>query len=310
MIRKETYSKTIDFRNHKLGLYDVKTFIKDWGSEPRRGIKEKRCRIIKKKSEKLLEITIPKGTESDGGSFWRLNFPKSLTDVTFEYDVMFGQDFNFVRGGKLPGLGGGESMGSGGTPEQYQNGFSARLMWREIDFEKECSMKESLGKEIKILKEMIKSDESYKKRKEMLNQLNSISNEIIKLGWCFRDLVKEPHKAFLVQYMYYPDKKGRFGENLAYRYGNNRNNKVFVEPNKWYNIKMRIKLSENSKQEDTILAWVNGKKVLDKKRNLRKEKSYGINQVMFSLFFGGDDETWHTKKDEKVYFRKFVINGD
>ncbi|MBM3230424.1 hypothetical protein FJZ22_02085 [Candidatus Pacearchaeota archaeon] len=140
-------------------------------------------------------------------------------------------------------------------------------------------------------------------------QLHSISNEVIKLGWNFRDLVKEPHKAFLVQYMYYPDKEGRFGENLSYRYSNNKNNKVFVEPNKWYTIKMRIKLSEDPKQEDTILAWVNGKKVLDKKRNLRKKESYGINQVMFSLFFGGNDETWHTKKDEKVYFRRFVING-
>jgi hypothetical protein len=308
-MKKTEYSKTIDFANHKTGLYDTNTFIKDWGSEPRRGIAEKRCRIVNKKGEKVLEITIPKGTISDGGSFWRLNFPRNLTDATFEYDIMFGNNFDFVRGGKLPGLGGGASMGCGGTPEQYQNGFSARLMWRETDFEKELSIKEPLGKEMKVLKEMIKSDENNKKRKEILSQLNLISNEIIKLGWHFRDLVKEPHKAFLVQYMYYPDKKGRFGENLAYRYGNNRDNKVFVEPNKWYNIKMRIKLSENPRKKDIILAWVDGKKVLDKKRNLRKKKSYGINQVMFSLFFGGDDETWHTKKDEKVYFRRFEIKG-
>ena len=60
----------------------------------------------------------------------------------------------------------------------------------------------------------------------MLGQLKVIGNEIIKLGWTFRDLVKEPHKAFLVQYIYYPDKKGRFGENLAYRYGNNRNQRT------------------------------------------------------------------------------------
>jgi hypothetical protein len=306
---KLRYSKRIDFKDHKLGLYDVDTFIKDWGSEPRRGVIEKRCRIVKKKSDKVLEITIPKGTESDGGSFWRLNFPRNLTDATFEYDIMFGENFDFVRGGKLPGLGGGASMGCGGTPEEYQNGFSARLMWREIDFEKELSIKEPLSEEIEVLKKMIKSDENSKKRKEMINQVILIKNELIKLGWHFRDLAKEPHKAFLVQYMYYPDKEGRFGENLAYRYGNNRDNKVLVEPNKWYNIKMRIKLSENPRQKDTIMAWVNGEKVLNKKRNLRGKKSYGINQIMFSLFFGGDDETWHTKKDEKVYFKKFVVNG-
>jgi hypothetical protein len=303
---KNAYSKIIDFRNHKVGLYDINTFLKDWGSEPRRGIAEKRCRIVEKKGEKLLEITIPKGTESDGGSFWSLYFPRDFEDVTFEYDIKFGKDFDFVRGGKLPGLGGGASKAYGGTKKEYQNGFSALLMWREIDFERNMLMKKPLGERMKQLKEMINS----KKTKEKISdQLNLIGNEVIKYEWYCRDLVIEPHKAYLVQYMYYPDKKGRFGENLPYRYNNNRNNKVFVEPNKWYNIKIRIKLSENPKQEDTILAWVNGKKVLNKKRNLRKKKSYGINQVMFNLFFGGNDETWHTKKDEKVYFRKFVVKG-
>lgn len=306
MIKESGYSKKIDFKNHKIGLYDLDTFVKDWGSEPRRGVAEKRCRIVSKNGERLLEITIPKGTESDGGSFWRLNFPRNLSDATFEYDIMFGKDFDFVRGGKLPGLGGGESMGHGGTPEQYQNGFSARLMWREIDFERGGLFKKPVTDEMKRLKELIKSKEGNDK---LFDQINKISDEIIKYEWYCRSLVIEPHKAFLVQYVYYPDKEGRFGENLAYRYDNDRNKKVFIEPNKWYNIKMRIKLSENPKEEDTILAWVNGKKVLDKKRNLRNKKSYGINQVMFTLFFGGGDVTWHTKKDEKVYFRKFIIKG-
>lgn len=301
---KEKYSKVIDFKDHKLGLYDVKTFVKDWGSEPRRGVAEKRCRIVKKDGKKVLEITIPKDTESKGGSFWRLNFPQNFTDVTLEYDIMFGDNFDFVRGGKLPGLGGGASMGCGGTPEEYQNGFSARLMWREIDFERELETKKQLGKEMKVLKEMIKSE---KDKDKMLSQMKQIGNEIIKLGWNFRDLVKEPHKAYLVQYMYYPDRKTNHGDDQIYQH---KNKKVFVEPNKWYNIKMRIKLSENTKQKDTIMAWVNGKRVLERRLNLRKKKSYGINQVMFSLFFGGDDETWHTKKDEKVYFKKFIVNGN
>lgn len=303
---KYSYSKIIDFTNHKIGLYDLETFIKDWGSEPKKGVAEKRCRIVKKKGEKLLEITIPKGTESDGGSFWRLNFPKDLEDASFEYDIMFGDNFDFVRGGKLPGLGGGTSKGYGGTPEEYQNGFSARLMWREIDFEKEQLLKIPLTKEIKALKELINSEEINEREKEILDHLNLIGNEIIKYEWFCRDLVKEPNRAFLVQYMYYPDKKGRFGENNIYKYNNK---KVFVEPNKWYNIKMQIKLSEDTKKKDTLWAWVNGRKVLERKLNLRKKKSYGINQVMFSLFFGGNDETWHTKKNEKIYFRKFLING-
>ncbi|HLC53238.1 MAG TPA: hypothetical protein VJK03_01725 [Candidatus Nanoarchaeia archaeon] len=304
-MKKAEYSKIIEFNNHKTGLYDINTFVKDWGSQPRRGVAEGRCRIVKKKGKKVLEITIPKGTESDGGSFWRLNFPKDLEDVTFEYDIMFGDNFDFVRGGKLPGLGGGTSKGSGGTPKEYQNGFSARLMWREIDFDKELLITKSFRKKMKILKEIIKSNESAEKRKEMFDNLK-LGNENSKIGWLLRDLVKEPHRAYLVQYMYYPDRKTNAGDDQIYRY---KNEKVFVEPNKWYNIKMRIKLSETPKEKDTLLAWVNGKQVLSRKLNLRKNKSYGINQVMFSLFFGGNDKTWHTKKDEKVYFRKFVIKG-
>jgi hypothetical protein len=300
----ESYTKVIDFKNHKLGLYDIDTFIKDWDSEPKRGIVEKRCHIVTLKGKRVLQVTIPKGTESDGGSFWRLPFPKDLTEATFEYDIMFGQDFNFVRGGKLPGLGGGTSRGFGGTPEEYQNGFSARLMWREINFNKSGAIKKPLTDEIKKLKELINSKVSKEK---ILNQLDIVRNELIKFEWHCRDLTKEPHKAFLVQYMYYPERKSeRFGDNITYKY---KNNKIIVEPNKWYNIKMSIKLSKNVKREDSIFAWVNGRRVLDERLNLRKNKNYGINQVMFSLFFGGNDETWHTKKEEKIYFKKFSIKG-
>jgi len=302
---KNNYSKTINFKNHNLGLYDVATFIKDWGSAPRRGVAEKRCRIVKKKGEKVLEITIPEGTESKGGSFWRLNFPRNLIDATFEYDIMFGDNFDFVRGGKLPGLGGGLSHGSGGTPEEYQDGFSARLMWRETNFEKQLSITKSFRKKMKEVKEIIESSENSKKRKAKFDELD-MRTERIKMEWFLRGLANEAHKAYLVQYMYYPDRKTNAGDDQIYKYNGGN---VFVEPNKWHNIKMRIKLSEDPKKKDTLLAWINGKKVLSRKLNLRKKKSYGINQVMFSLFFGGDDETWHTTKDEKVYFRKFLISG-
>jgi len=300
IITKNKYSKAIDFKDHKIGLYDVSTFIKDWDSEPKRGVAEKRCRIVKKKGEKVLEITIPKGTTSKGGSFWRLNFPRNLTDVTFEYDVMFGDNFDFVRGGKLPGLGGGRSNGHGATPEDYQNGFSARLMWRQINTEEEISLQKVAKKEIA---EIVDSKESNEAKKLRLTKLRK---EITKMVWLAQSLIKNPNKAYLVQYTYYPDRQTNFGDDQIYKC---KNKKVFVEPNKWYNIKMRIKLSEDPKKKDTLLAWVNGKKTLERKLNLRKKKSYGINQVMFSLFFGGADETWATTKKEKVYFRKFIING-
>ncbi len=46
------------------------------------------------------------------------------------YKVRFADGFQFARGGKLPGLFGGEAP-RGCTPEELSHGFSARLMWRE-----------------------------------------------------------------------------------------------------------------------------------------------------------------------------------
>jgi hypothetical protein len=45
--------------------------------------------------------------------------------------VRFSKDFDWVKGGKLPGLCGGPENVSGGRPATGTNGFSARLMWRK-----------------------------------------------------------------------------------------------------------------------------------------------------------------------------------
>ncbi|KAI0277152.1 hypothetical protein BC826DRAFT_1087760 [Russula brevipes] len=49
-------------------------------------------------------------------------------NVTFEYSVFFPSDFEWVKGGKLPGLYGGRTRCSGGDPAL--DCFSTRLMWR------------------------------------------------------------------------------------------------------------------------------------------------------------------------------------
>ena len=44
--------------------------------------------------------------------------------------MRFARDFEWVKGGKLPGLCGGPDNVSGGRPANGTNGWSARLMWR------------------------------------------------------------------------------------------------------------------------------------------------------------------------------------
>ena len=52
----------------------------------------------------------------------------SVNEITFQYDIYFDPKFDWVKGGKLPGLYGGVKGASGGT--HLDNGMSARIMWR------------------------------------------------------------------------------------------------------------------------------------------------------------------------------------
>lgn len=52
----------------------------------------------------------------------------SAKNISMEYSVFFPADFNFVQGGKLPGIYGGHDGCSGG--DDALECFSTRLMWR------------------------------------------------------------------------------------------------------------------------------------------------------------------------------------
>jgi hypothetical protein len=72
----------------------------------------------------------PAGWPQGGSEFYAE--PLDLSDarsVTFAYSVFFPSEFEWVKGGKLPGLYGGRTGCSGGDPAL--DCFSTRLMWRE-----------------------------------------------------------------------------------------------------------------------------------------------------------------------------------
>lgn len=84
----------------------------------------------------VLRVLYPEGSinpanRPQGGAQFYAN-PLDITQaqsVTLEYDVYFPADFEFVLGGKLPGLFGGKESCSGG--DAALDCFSTRLMWRE-----------------------------------------------------------------------------------------------------------------------------------------------------------------------------------
>ncbi|KAI5118330.1 hypothetical protein M0805_006612 [Coniferiporia weirii] len=71
----------------------------------------------------------PGNSPQGGADFYATPLPLGdASNVTLEYSVLFPQDFDWVNGGKLPGLYGGHMTCSGG--DDATSCFSTRLMWR------------------------------------------------------------------------------------------------------------------------------------------------------------------------------------
>jgi hypothetical protein len=89
-----------------------------------------------------LVVTYPKGAvgPSQGGMQFTAQFANipnistsGFDEIYLRYRIFFEPGFDFVKGGKLPGLmGGGDSWSrSGGNQPNGENGWTMRFMWRE-----------------------------------------------------------------------------------------------------------------------------------------------------------------------------------
>lgn len=115
------------------GPYSIKQWKQDWpGCEFEGGVKDGRLAIIEHDALKWLRVnfTVGKIGPEEGGAGWRKPFGRHEA-AELSYMLRFSKDFDFVKGGKLPGLCGGPDNVSGGRPATGTNGFSARLMWRK-----------------------------------------------------------------------------------------------------------------------------------------------------------------------------------
>ena len=91
--------------------------------------------------EQILRVTYPAGSASPsvsrqegvplgGAQFYADLALPAQHQLRLSYYVRFSENFDFVKGGKLPGLFGGEGASGGNIPDGT-NGFSTRLMWRQ-----------------------------------------------------------------------------------------------------------------------------------------------------------------------------------
>jgi len=125
-----------DFRDEKQWL---KTFEPARSAPWTAGMDRARIVFDDDKNHKVLEIKYPKASlgPEQGGAQWISYLPETREKVTASYWVKFQKNFDFVLGGKLPGLVGGHQDGhsdstiTGGVHPTGKNGWSARIMWRK-----------------------------------------------------------------------------------------------------------------------------------------------------------------------------------
>jgi hypothetical protein len=87
----------------------------------------------------VLQVTYPAGSFSHdtGGaqlySLWNTSDGSVFQSMMLSYEIAFDSSFNWVKGGKVPGLRGGPNPDgcSGGNKPNGSDCFSARLMWRK-----------------------------------------------------------------------------------------------------------------------------------------------------------------------------------
>ena len=124
---------TADFETSGAGIYTRDQLRADWNTPAwSQGVDEGRVSLVEQESgSTVLAVKYPAGEYGtrETGAQWKLNFDASYTSVELSYDVQFEEGFDFVKGGKLPGLFGGEGNTGGGIPNGM-DGFSARMMWR------------------------------------------------------------------------------------------------------------------------------------------------------------------------------------
>ncbi|MCK5831513.1 MAG: hypothetical protein KAH20_14555 [Methylococcales bacterium] len=125
----------LNFSTNSLGEYNDTDIKRDWlgvlWANP-----NGRVNVVKENENQFLRVDYPKGGvgPDEGGAQWKVDlmsaFGITYNELYISYKLRFSNGFNPVKGGKLPGLIGGEGN-TGGNPSNGYNGWSARMMWRK-----------------------------------------------------------------------------------------------------------------------------------------------------------------------------------
>ena len=128
---------SISFEQDSVGAYAQKDFFRDWNC-PGWNMGLNNVSVVdgagsRTGDGKGLRVNLLKGRSGcpeNGGACanWKPHLGAQLDTLTYSYWVKFPDNFDFVLGGKLPGIGSNNAR-TGGVKPNGRDGWSVRVMW-------------------------------------------------------------------------------------------------------------------------------------------------------------------------------------
>jgi len=125
---------SVGFEDSSPGIYDAQQAESDWPGLVWESLDHQRAAVVtdpEDSENQVLQVTYPAGKyrSEDSGAQFLVKLPDAYDACELTYRFRLAPDFEWTRGGKLPGLTSSGSDFTGGTKADG-TGWSARYMWR------------------------------------------------------------------------------------------------------------------------------------------------------------------------------------
>eukprot|EP00892_Ulva_mutabilis_P008553 jgi/Ulvmu1/606/UM001_0614.1 len=257
-----------------------------FGDDSTRGNVNDRAFAVSQGDSRYLEVKLPEGCVTSMCAMQTKSALLMPTEsATLKFKMRFGPKFDWVRGGKLPGLCGGRCL-TGCKEVTGLDGWSSRQMWRPCVWPPEHednSINCEGGKVVAYVYHMFKEH------------------------WCGDDF-EYSNELWARQY--------RTNREPVVP-------KDFFQPNpdEWYTIWSHVKMNtagppdeaQRFERDGVLQTWLEGPGfgpllVVDRQdMSWRRYNNVSIDTLYFSVFFGGSSPSFRAKKDETIDFDDFQI---
>jgi len=264
--------------------YPKDDFSKDWNMNPptSSGLAAGRLWYVKDpKGSGNTVLRVQYNANEIGGSsamVFRSPLPTGYTRLWFQYELMFDKDFQFVKGGKLPGLGCSETPGqapTGCVSDWSFTGCSARMMWH-------C-----------------------------LGNCQPSGNQYVLESYLYHPGKKADCGDY---YMLCDSSDGQLNPPIGTQ-NKGCSQPTVIKPDTWYTVRQDLMLnsfeSDGKPSANGLLQHhMNNKLRLQKKPlTSRSNNKVFVSSICMESFFGGSTMDWAPSKNQFVYFNNFLVTA-